>query len=133
MVLTLCYPFDYLRWLIGDVNSLWAFIDEVDSLRINVDAVAEIGMRFANGVIGCIHLDYLQKPNVHRLDIIGSNGKILWNYVEGTLFVSRGSDENPESYPLPSGFTRDSMFRDQMVHLRKILTEDEIVSMGKGA
>jgi predicted dehydrogenase len=124
VVLTLCHPIDYLHWLIGEVCSLWSFSEEVDSLEVDVEAVVEIGLRFANGVIGSIHLDYLQKPNVHSLVIVGTKGKILWDYVQGTLRVFKENKNTPESYPLPVGFNRDAMFRDQMAHLRDIVKND---------
>lgn len=121
VVLTLSHPLDYLRWLLGEVSALWAFTTPVAALEIDVDAAAEIGLRFQNGVIGSVHLDYIQHPNTHSLEIVGSKGTIHWDYVEGLLRVYRVSGEPPESYPLPPGFERDYLFRDQMIHFLELL------------
>lgn len=126
VVLTLSHPFDYLNWLIGEINMLWAFTDKVSSLEIDVDAVAEIGLRFDNGVIGSIHLDFIQQPNTHTLNIVGSKGKIDWDYHKGSLFVYKASRQKPESYPLPPGFNRNWMFQDQMRHLVDLIKSDGI-------
>ena len=67
VVLTLCHPLDYLRWLLGEVQALWAFLGTKSALNLDVDDVAEIGLRFDNGVIGSIHLDYHQRPAAHLL------------------------------------------------------------------
>ena len=123
VVLTLSHPLDYLHWLIGGVSSLWSFTNVVESLEIEVDAIAEVGLHFNNGVIGSLHLDYVQIPNKHQLEIIGTNGKILWDYFEGTLLVYRGKNNISESFPLPAGFTRNSLFRDQMEHLLDIILD----------
>ncbi len=62
MVLTLSHPLDYLRWIFGEVESLWAFTGKISDLELSVEDVAEIGIRFQSGVIGSLHLDYFQRP-----------------------------------------------------------------------
>ncbi len=126
VVLTLSHPLDYLRWLIGDVDSLWAFTHSVEFLDIDVEAVAEIGLRFNNGVIGSLHLDYIQRPNTHHLEIVGSEGKILWDYHSGSLCVYKQSIEEPEFFPLPPGFNRNWMFHDQMAHLLELINNKAV-------
>lgn len=124
VVFTLSHPLDYLRWLLGEVSALWAFTSPVAALEINVDAVAEIGLRFQNGVIGSLHLDYVQRPNTHSIEIVGSQGTIRWDYIEGILQFHRGSGETPESYFLPPGFDRNVLFRDQMIHFLEVIRTD---------
>ena len=72
VVLTLCHPFDYLRWILGEVDSLWAFTSVSDDLPIGTESTAEIGLQFASGATGSVHLDYIQQPGSHTLDIIGT-------------------------------------------------------------
>ena len=55
---TLCHPLDYLRWLFGEVRSVFAVTDRVSDLEIDVEDLAEITLRFENGVIGSVHLDF---------------------------------------------------------------------------
>ena len=57
VVLTLCHPLDYVRWIFGEVTSVWAFTSDQSDIEIDVEDTAEIGLRFENGVIGSIHLD----------------------------------------------------------------------------
>jgi predicted dehydrogenase len=125
VVLTLSHPLDYLRWLLGEINALWAFTRQAETLEIEVDAVAVIGLRFESGVIGSLHLDYIQRPNSHHLEIVGAEGKIIWDSLEGALQVFHTSGDPPGSYPLPDGFERDHLFRDQMVHLLAVIRGDQ--------
>ena len=57
VVLTLSHPLDYLRWLLGEVSALWAFTSRQSDLDLDVEDSAEVGLRFANGVIGSLHLE----------------------------------------------------------------------------
>jgi predicted dehydrogenase len=125
VVLTLSHPLDYLHWLIGEVSQVWAFTRKVESLQIEVDAVAEIGLSFKNGVIGSLHLDYIQRPNAHQLEIVGTRGKIQWDYMEGSLRIYRASSDITEAQPLPGGYKRNDMFQDQMAHLLAVVREGE--------
>ena len=62
VVRTLCHPLDYLRWLVGELESVWAFTGNLGGLGINVEDVSEIGLQFDRGVLGSVHLDFCQRP-----------------------------------------------------------------------
>ena len=42
VILTLSHPLDYLRWLLGEVDCLWAFAGRLGDLEIDVEDTAEI-------------------------------------------------------------------------------------------
>lgn len=125
VILTLTHPLDYLRWLMGDVSALWAFCGQIDELEIQVESVAEIGMRFNNGVLGTVHLDYIQRPHTHRLEIVGTLGTIRWDYIEGKLRVFSASTDEWQTYPLPDGFERNQLFMEQMQHFLAVTRGNE--------
>ncbi len=84
VILTLSHPLDYLRWLFGDVQSVWAFSGKLSDLELQVEDTAEIGLRFTTGMLGSLHLDYNQQPASHHLEIIGTRwndamGKYQWD------------------------------------------------------
>jgi predicted dehydrogenase len=89
--------------------------------------VAEIGLKFASGAIGGVHMNYVQRPPVHRLEIVGAGGTIRWDNADGLLtmlqtpdaFGSWSSQPSPalsEQFPLPDGFERNQLFVAQMRH-----------------
>jgi predicted dehydrogenase len=125
VVLTLCHPLDYLCWLFGDMQSLWAFEGKLGDLDLPVEDTAEIGLRFRSGVLGSIHLNYNQRPTVHRLEILGAKGTIRWDNADGIVLLYRAPSEMKkrqtgtlsggwESFPPPSGFERNTLFLDEM-------------------
>jgi predicted dehydrogenase len=127
VVLTLTHPLDYLRYLLGDVESLWSFNGHVSPLEISVEDVAEIGLKFTNGAVGAVHVNYFQRPPVHRLEIVGTNGTLRWDNADGILQFSRFptpfgsfSDQPPapvmETFSPPEGFERNQLFVAQTHH-----------------
>lgn len=132
VVRTLTHPLDYLRYLLGEVNSLWSFNGHNSPLEVDVEDIAEIGLKFASGVVGGVHVNYVQRPPVHRLEIVGTQGTLRWNNADGILHLykfpaSFGSySDNPpapviESFFPPEGFERNQLFLAQTRHLIEIM------------
>jgi predicted dehydrogenase len=123
VVLTLSHPLDYLRWLLGEVDSLWSFTSH-RGLQLPVEDMAEIGLRFTCGAIGSLHLDYDQRPPSHTLEIIGTHGTIRWDNADGTARVARVGQEGKagewQAYPPPLGFERNWLFLDEMRHFIEV-------------
>jgi len=132
VIVTLTHPLDYLRYLIGDVESLWSFNGHISPLEVDVEDIAEIGLKFANGAIGGVHLNYLQRPPVHRLEIAGTNGTLRWDNADGILHFYEMPSEfgtwnaNPpatrlEEFSPFEGFERNHLFVSQMRHFIKVI------------
>jgi predicted dehydrogenase len=115
VILTLCHPLDYLRWLLGDIAELAAFGGHLSDLDLQVEDTAEIGLRFVSGVVGSVHLNYNQRPPAHHLELVGTGGVIRWDNADGAVHLSwAGADW--ETFPPPAGFERNMLFLDEMRH-----------------
>jgi predicted dehydrogenase len=132
VIVTLTHPLDYLRYLLGDVKSLWSFNGHISPLEVDVEDVAEIGLKFANGAVGAVHVNYFQRPPVHRLEIVGTNGTLRWDNADGILHFYRmpapfGSYSDQPSAPViesflpPEGFERNQLFLAQTRHFIEIV------------
>jgi predicted dehydrogenase len=116
VVLTLCHPFDYLRWLIGEVVSVSAMTDQLGGLDIEVEDTVNVNLRFACGALGTVHLDYVQRPPTHWWQITGQKGLIRWDSANGTVHCYRSETEAWEVVAPPPGFERNTMFLEEMRH-----------------
>jgi len=135
VIVTLTHPLDYLRYLIGDTESLWSFNAHVSPLETDVEDVAEIGLKFANGAMGSVHLNYVQRPPSHRLEIVGTAGTLRWDNADGILHFYKMpavfgsySDQPPapviETFSPPEGFERNQLFVAQMRHFFEVVRGD---------
>jgi predicted dehydrogenase len=127
VIRTLTHPLDYLRFIIGEVDALWSFNDHISPLELDVEDGAEIGLKFKNGAIGGVHVNYFQRPPVHRLEIVGTSGTLRWDNADGTLSHYQMPDEfgsitpQPSAaietrYQVPDGFDRNLLFIAQTKH-----------------
>jgi predicted dehydrogenase len=131
VIVTLTHPLDYLRSLLGEIAALWSFNGHLSPLELDVEDAAEIGLRFAAGAIGGVHLNYFQRPPVHRLEIAGTGGTLRWDNADGILHLLQApnvfgslSAPNPgtiiEAFSPPEGFERNHMFLAQMRHFIEV-------------
>ncbi len=132
VIRTLTHPLDYLRYLIGEVEALWSFNGHISPLELNVEDVAEIGLKFSSGAIGGVHLNYVQRPPRHTLEIVGTQGTLHWDNADGLLRFYRaplpfGSCADPapapvlETFSPPEGFERNHLFLAQMEHFLQVV------------
>lgn len=115
VLLTLCHPFDYLRWLLGEVRTVAASTSH-DGLNLDVEDTADVILSFESGVTGTVHLDYVQRPPSHWLRLTGELGTILWDNADGAVRVWHAETREWETIPPPAGFERNTMFLAEMRH-----------------
>lgn len=121
VVLTLSHPFDYLRLLLGEVNSVWASTARSGELDIEVEDQAEVGLVFANGTLGSVHLDYLQRPGAHWLEVQCANGTFHLDFVSGLLKVTNSTGGGEQEFPVLAGFERNDLFLAQTRHFIEVV------------
>ncbi|NIS83315.1 MAG: Gfo/Idh/MocA family oxidoreductase [Anaerolineales bacterium] len=126
VLLTLCHPFDYLRWLFGEVESVFATIDTIGDLDIEVEDTADVLMRFEAGMMGNVHVDYNQRPPSHWLEIVGTHGTIGWDNATGEVRWWTSKDKNWKSFSPPEAFERNTMFHDEMQHFLTVVQGDAL-------
>ena len=135
VIVTLTHPLDYLRFLLGDVASLWSFNEHLSALELDVEDFAEIGLKFSSGAVGGVHINYFQRPGVHKLEIVGTDGTMRWDNADGILHLFKMpapfgsySDLPPapvtESFSPPQGFERNQLFIAQTQHFIDIVRGD---------
>jgi predicted dehydrogenase len=96
------------------VRNVQASIRKVPSLQTAADDDwADITLEFDTGVIGQVHLDYVQKPPVHRLSVWGDQGRAAWDFHAGTLTWQPMTGE-AQVERVPEGFERNTLFVDEM-------------------
>jgi predicted dehydrogenase len=119
-VRTLCHPFDYLRFLLGEVEAVSAFVSR-RALGLDVEDAAHVSLRFASGALASVQLDYLQRPRAHGLELVGTRGRIRWSDADGAAHLHDARrDRVTPFFPAP-GFTRNEMFLAELRHFMACL------------
>ena len=125
VILDAIHELDYIRWMLGDVTSVACFAGRESGLDIETEDTAAILLRFADGAIGEVHLDYVQREYSRTCQIIGDEGTIRWDYGTGEVRVYSGATRGAEVFRNPPGWEPNSMYVDEMRHFVRCLAGEE--------
>ncbi len=114
-VRTLCHPFDYLCWRLGEADWVTAEVSN-RVLGLDVEDAALVAMRFASGALVSVSLDYTQRPRDHRLELVGTRGRIVWSDADGAAHLLPQDSAQVKTFRPPPEFSRNTMFMDEMRH-----------------
>lgn len=130
---------DLCRWLFGEISEVTGYNGTVSSLGeepgFDVDDLVEIGVRFESGAIGSLHMDLFGKHHQKRLEVIGEEGTLFWNFdntdIESNgIQIWKGKRLNltpettrrvPEQVIPTDGRTRNEMYREEMAYFLESL------------
>ena len=103
IILDAIHEFDYLHWMFGDASEVFCYADTVSSLEINTEDCADILLKFNDGFVANLHLDYLQKKYSRTLKVIGEAGEIVWDFErKDVTIVDQAGDRQLLSSENPS-------------------------------
>lgn len=124
VVHTLSHPFDYLRWLLGEVSTVTAEFGTMGNLDIEVEDTAKIVLTFEQGPLACVNLDYNRRPASHWLEIIGTKGTILWDNEDGAARWWSSEKGSWQQIDIPQDFERNVLFLEEIRHFIEVVSGD---------
>jgi predicted dehydrogenase len=126
VILDAIHELDYIRWMLGEVRTVACFSGRQAGLGIETEDTAGILLRFVDGAIGEVHLDYVQREYSRTCQIIGDKGTIRWDYGAGEVRLYSGATRRSDVFHNPLGWGPNSMYLDEARHfLRCLAGENE--------
>lgn len=125
VILDAIHEIDYIRWMLGEVESIACFTGRSSQLEIETEDTAAIIMRFINGVIGEVHLDYIQRVYSRTSHIIGDEGTIRWDYNTGEVHFYSAKIKEWQTFKNPHDWTPNQMYLDEISHFLGCVKKEE--------
>jgi predicted dehydrogenase len=88
VLLSQIHEFDYLYWLWGSPERVYASGGHLTSLEVDVEDFVVTQLEYGAGAaiaVATLHLDYLRRPAVRSCEAIGEDGRIALNLLDGRL------------------------------------------------
>jgi len=85
---TITHELDLMLYLFGTPESVTAAKVNTGHLQIDVEDLAESIFRYPWG-LSTLHVDFLQKDYDRQIRILGTEGKMIWNWHENTVVIKR--------------------------------------------
>lgn len=125
IILDAIHELDYAGWLLGEAVEVSCFADHVSSLEIDTEDVAAILLRFADGTIAEVHLDYVQRSYSRSCRLAGETGSARWAYDRNSVDVFQVGHDGWESRPLFDTWEPNAMYLDELRHFLRCLDGEE--------
>jgi predicted dehydrogenase len=116
VLLELSHELDYLRWLGGEVKGVSAQVAHLSDLKIDVEDVAEITLLFAQGAIGEVHMNMVQRPAMRKCMIVGTKGTLTWDGLSHEVRICSGRSERWEELHPPNIIDQNAMYIEEIRH-----------------
>lgn len=109
VLLTQIHQIDWLLWLFGSFETVFATGGKVTDLQIDVEDSVSYLMRTADGRPAYGHLNYVQRPKRAGLVVTGSRGRLEWDLFAHKL-TFQAADNAAEPQVEISAYDRNAMF-----------------------
>jgi len=115
-LLELSHELDYVRWILGDVDRVYARASLISDLEMDVEDMAEIILEFKNGALGSIHLDMVQRAPLRMCRIVGAEGTIEWHGHNHQVRLFTASDHTWQDVHDVVEIDRNGMYEEELQH-----------------
>jgi predicted dehydrogenase len=94
VLLELSHEFDYLQWILGELDVEFCLLRNSRELDLEVEEIADVTLTaIKSGVVCQVHLDFLQIPPQRTCQFIGSHGRLDWNLIDNSVTVRKPDSE----------------------------------------
>jgi len=112
--LTLSHELDLALWMFGKVEKVIGLSNFNSNLEIDTEHGIDILIGFENGVTANIHLDYVQKPPKRYTEIVGTEGRVEFDYYKNKVVLYTHSNLATEEFNVDANFDRNNMFVSEL-------------------
>lgn len=116
VVLTCIHEIDYLYWFFGDVRNVFSITGQYGNLNITSEDLSAIVIQFQNGIVGELHLDYIQKPAIRKCKLIGTKGQIYWDSDSNTVKLFDFKKNRWIQKSKIKTYDRNTMYSEELLH-----------------
>lgn len=123
ILLDASHEFDYITWLLGKPVEVTCMAGKVSDLQVDVEDCADVLLRFANGALAAVHLDFIQRGYVRFCKLAGELGTALWDFTSREVRVLSGESNSWQSFPY--SFETNDMYVAEVEHFFRCISSGE--------
>lgn len=111
---------DLIRFFLGEITEVSAFVDKVSNLKITSDDLAMLNLKLKDNIYVHVNFDLLARYPRNNFEIIGSKGTIIIDRIDHTLKVYKVNEKKWKIFKYKKEDML-AMYDKQAVHFIKCL------------
>ena len=128
VILDISHEIDCVMWLLGNITEVFSFTENLSSLEIDTEDIADILVKFESEAHGYIHLDYLQRAASRTGKIIGEDGTVVWDILDGEVMLYTADSGKWELVYSVKNFDFNQVYVDEMRYFIDCVEKNEKAS-----
>ncbi len=96
IILEESHEFDYVRWLAGEVTSVYCAAGKLSDLEMQSEDSAVVTMRHEGNTISSLSIDCTQRGYRRAARLVGTEATINWDFNTGTEIIDNGNQRSFE-------------------------------------
>ena len=125
IILDRIHEIDYITWLLGDPTEVFCFADTLSNLEIDTEDIAKTLIRFKNGTLADIHVDYLQRAYHCSCKIVGEKGTLLWDYQKHAVHHYCSKSKQWHISQWKDAYDANDMYLKEMAHFLACIKKEQ--------
>ena len=117
VLLTLSHDIDLVYWFFGIPKKVHCITQNIPSLKIDTEAIADILFNYGENISAHVHLNYLDKPTKRNILIRFTNARIEYNIIENRLIIIKNNQGEPLITDYKNQFNRNDLFLREVNYL----------------
>lgn len=89
----LSHHIDLITYFAGQISQISAFCDKLVFQNCEGEDFGTINVRFKNGILGNVHGNQFQKPNIDAIEFVGTKGNMRYERQSGVLSWNHSDSE----------------------------------------
>ncbi|GJM30753.1 MAG: dehydrogenase [Cyclobacteriaceae bacterium] len=124
VVNTITHELDLILYFFGVPQNLMCRKSNFNILEIEVEEQAEAVLDYPDLQVS-LHLDYLQKDYSRIIKVLGTEGRLAWNW-EDQFLEFKQHNQPVRRVQLPQTFDINQMYVDQLEHFFRLIANNRI-------
>jgi predicted dehydrogenase len=123
--LTYSHDLDLCLWLFGQPETTVGWPNQSAPLAGDAEQGYDLLLKYGGGLTVHVHADYFTRPPIRRFELTATHGRVVFDYLAGTLVRYNGIvGERPpvagpsplvvEAFQVSAGFDRNDLFMDEL-------------------
>lgn len=116
------HEIDYVTLMMGVPSEVMCMAGKVSNLEVDVEDCATILLKFKDGSVADIHMDFIQRGYERSCKFVGEAGTLKWNFETNEVKLFRASDNTWKSFPYE--FVDNDMYIEEVKHFMECVQKN---------
>lgn len=116
---------DFVTSLLGEVKEVFCYAGKMGNLDLAAEDMAEILLKFTDGAVANLHMNFVQQPYQNKYEIIGQRGTITWDVNDNIVKLFAETDNKWQSFHCGSNFDHNETYVQELNHFLECISGSE--------